>query len=113
MGNGLIKELIRGDDHLVISMVGELTIRTAPGFREYLLDMTTDASGHWVFDLGEVSYIDSAGVGTLVDLFRRTKSNGTRMSLAGMNRQVLSVFEITKLDRFFPIFDSVQDALGS
>lgn len=113
MNNGLIKELIRGDDHLVISMVGELTIHTAPAFRKYLLDMTADANGHWIFDLQEVSYIDSAGVGTLVDLFRRTKNKGTRMSLTGMTPQVRSVFEITKLDRFFPIFDSVQDALVS
>jgi anti-sigma B factor antagonist len=113
MIKGLSKEITRNTDHVLISMSGELTIHSAPDFHKALLDFDTTPDGHWVFDLHNISYIDSAGVGTLVDIFRRSKKNGSRMSLVGMNRQVRSVFEITKLDKFFPIFESVQDALGS
>ncbi len=113
MSNGLATEITRNDDHLLIAMSGELTIHTAPDFHKSLLDMNQSSGGHWVFDLEKVSYIDSAGVGTLVDLFRRNKKNDSRMSLVGMNKQVRSVFEITKLDNFFPIFESVQEALDS
>ncbi|NOX58880.1 MAG: STAS domain-containing protein [Planctomycetes bacterium] len=113
MDNGVIKALNKGDGHVVFCLAGELTIHNAPGFHKSVLDMMTEANGDWVFDLQEVSYIDSAGVGTLVDVFRRTKKSGVRMSLVGMNRQVRSVFEITKLDKFFRIFESVQEALDS
>ncbi len=113
MTNGLAKEITRNSDHILIAMSGELTIHSAPDFHKSLLDLGNTANSHWVFDLQEITYIDSAGVGTLVDIFRRSKKNGSRMSLVGMNRQVRSVFEITKLDKFFPIFESVQDALDS
>ena len=113
MKNGLANEISSNEDHILIAMTGELTIHTAPDFHKSLLEFDSTPDGHWVFDLGKITYIDSAGVGTLVDIFRRSKKNGSRMSLVGMNPQVRSVFEITKLDKFFPIFESVQDALGS
>lgn len=64
-----------------------------------------------VIDLSEVTYMDSSGVGTLVHLFRQVKAHDGRLVLVSPNQRVQSVFEITKLDKFFVICKDQQEAL--
>jgi anti-sigma B factor antagonist len=61
-------------------------------------------------DLSGVPYMDSSGVGTLVEVFRRVTAYRGKMVLFGLTPRVRSVFEITKLDRFFTICESEAQA---
>ena len=112
-GDDLVKEIREHSGAVIVVAAGEITLADAPAFHKRLVDICSRGPRQLIVELSAVSHIDSAGVGTLVEIYRRvTRSNG-RMSLVGMNTRVRSVFEITKLDQFFSIFDTEQEALES
>ena len=64
-------------------------------------------------DLGEVSYIDSAGLGTLVSGFTSARNAGGVMKLANLTKKVNEQLNITKLVTVFDVFDNVAAGLKS
>lgn len=101
----------RNEDATVVHLTGEVDLRTSPLLREKLLEMLGGSSGNIVLDLAGVSYVDSSGVGTIVELKRRAMRDKRDVVLVGLQQRVRSLFEITRLDKFFVIVDSVDEAL--
>ena len=66
-----------------------------------------------VIDLSCVDYLDSAGVGVLVGLFKNARLRGGRARFCGLTPGVRSVLEIIQLDRIFEIYDDVETASRS
>jgi anti-sigma B factor antagonist len=64
-------------------------------------------------DLEDVRFIDSSGLGALVSGFKNAISNQGNLKLAGLQPQVKSMFELTRLHRVFEIFPSASDALDN
>lgn len=67
----------------------------------------------FIFDLGSVTDMDSAGVGFLVTCFTTVLRGGGELRLAAPNDRVLYVLLITRLDTVFPVFESVEAALAA
>ena len=65
-----------------------------------------------IFDLTEVPYMDSAGLGMLVSHFARCQDRGVRLVLAGVSPRVLKLFQTTKLDNLIPMAATVEEAGG-
>jgi anti-anti-sigma factor len=63
-----------------------------------------------ILDLTEVPYMDSAGLGLIVSHYVRCQSRGVRLVAAGVSPRVLQLFEMTKVDEFFPRAATVEDA---
>ena len=63
-----------------------------------------------ILDLTEVPYVDSAGLGMLVSHYVRCQDRGVRLVAAGVSARVLQLFEMTKVDGFFPRVASVEEA---
>lgn len=97
----------------IVSVCGEITLDDSPQFHARLVQIVEKSPPRLIIDLAKVTHIDSAGVGTLVEVFRRVKNAGGRMYLSGLTPRVRGVFEITKLDRFFPIVETPDEALSS
>ena len=72
----------------------------------------TGAKDAHIFDLTEVPYIDSAGLGMLVSQFSRCQGRGVRLVLAGVNPRVLQLLQITRLDNLLPMAATVEEAEG-
>lgn len=66
-----------------------------------------------VVDLSGVEFLDSAGVGVLVGLFKNSRLHGGRARFCGLSPGVRSVLELIQLDRIFEIYDDVQTAIRS
>lgn len=66
-----------------------------------------------IFDLSGVDFVDSAGVGVLVGLFKHARLRGGRARFCGLTPGVRSVLEIIRLDRIFEIYDDVAAATRS
>lgn len=64
-------------------------------------------------DLRQVRFIDSSGLGALVSGFKNSVSHRGRLTLSGLQEQVRSMFELTRLHRVFEIHESVDEALDS
>ena len=111
-GQKLISEVKRIEKCAIVVLSGEVDLHQSPALHAELLEIAKDRPEKFILDLREVGYIDSSGVGTFVDVFRRVNGYKGKMVLVGLNDRVRSVFEITKLDRFFTICDTEEEALS-
>ena len=66
-----------------------------------------------VLNLADVSYIDSAGVGTLVGLYASAENAGSKIAIAGLTGRVKDVLQITKLVTVFHTFATAEEALSN
>jgi anti-sigma B factor antagonist len=64
-------------------------------------------------DLKEVRFIDSSGLGVLVSGFKNASTHQGSIKLCGLQTQVKSMFELTRLHRVFDIYQTVDEALES
>jgi anti-sigma B factor antagonist len=70
-------------------------------------------STHIVLDLGDVTYIDSGGLGTLVALYASARKIGGDIRLARVGQRANEVLTITKLITLFEVFDKTEKAINS
>ena len=96
----------------VVSVVGEIDVATAPALREHLGAHEKAGVGAVVVDLLGVSFLDSTALGVLVGSFKRIRESGGDLKLVIAEPRILKVFEITDLVRVFPIFSTVDEAVG-
>ena len=68
---------------------------------------------HFVFDLQNVSYIDSACIGVMVEMLTLLQKSGGRIALANTAQSVSYLFRLTQLDRVFPICRDVMEAINA
>ncbi len=109
----VLKEVREQDETVFVVAQGELTLRESPEFHTSLIALCNKAPRRMIINLEGVPFIDSSGVGTLTDIFRRMKRNQGHLGLVGLNKMVRSVFEITKLDQLFSIYDTEEEAMRS
>ena len=69
----LIKEVRREGDAIVVVVEGEVTLDASPKFHKELDDLCTSEPARLIINLAGVNHIDSAGVGTLVAIYRRLR----------------------------------------
>ena len=93
----------------VFQINGEINISTSPDLKK---QFEKQALKKVVVDLEKVNYIDSSGLATLVEILKRTKSQGGSLGLSGLSDKVKSLFEITKLDKLFTILRTQDEAVS-
>jgi anti-sigma B factor antagonist len=91
---------------------GELELFTAKQFQERADELAADGVSRIVVDLSQVSFIDSAGVSALIRLYRRAKGSSSVLCLAGPGERCREALEIAQLNRFIPVYPSVEAALA-
>ena len=63
-----------------------------------------------IFDLTDVPYMDSTGLGMVVRHYVRCQDKGVRFVAAGVNPRVLELFKLTNVDAVIPITTTVEEA---
>ncbi len=96
-----------------VSITGSLTSATVDTFREQFLAwwQVQPAIRNVVMDLSGVDFLDSAGLGLLVALLKRVSERGGDMKIAGLQKKVRMVFEITRAFKVFEIFETTPEAI--
>lgn len=95
----------------VMSLAGEVDVYTAPDFKRQLAEAIDGGCEHVVVDLSAVEFMDSSGLGALVSGLSRIKERDGTIRIAAARETILKVFKITGLDRVFPLYDEVGQAL--
>lgn len=76
-------------------------------FRDDLLKgLTADGKKHILLDFAGITFMDSAGLGSLVLLLKTVRSYGGKLYLCNVNQQIQMLFELTNMDSIFEIFES-------
>ena len=110
--NFQISDTAVDDDTHVIELGGEVDLYTAPEFKERMVQVIEDGKKRVVVDLSEATFIDSTTLGVLVGGVKRLRPSGGSLALVCTDQNIQKIFEITGLDRVFPIHASREDALN-
>jgi anti-sigma B factor antagonist len=97
----------------VIELGGEIDLYTAPEFKERMVELIEDGKKRIVVDLSAATFIDSTTLGVLVGGVKRLRPAGGSLALVCTDQNITKIFEITGLDRVFPIHESRDDALAA
>ena len=100
-------------DAVVISHQGDLHRETAEGFQLVTDELLGAGRQYFVVDLREVSFVDSAGLGALVRLYKRVRIGEGDVRLARVSPNIMQILELTRLNRVFDIFASPEQAAAS
>ena len=96
----------------VVVLRGEIDVYTAPRLRQALIDLVEGGSTDIVVDMDKVDFLDSTGLGVLVGGLKRVKSKEGDLKLVVTQDRIMKIFDITGLSKVFPMFGSVDEALG-
>ena len=97
----------------VIELGGEIDLYTAPEFKERMVALIEDGKKRIVVDLSAATFIDSTTLGVLVGGVKRLRPTGGTLALVCTDQNITKIFEITGLDRVFPIHPSRDEALAA
>ncbi len=100
------------DGVVLVQVNGELIVGNREEFKQTVLARLDSGGRKFVVDFQESTYIDSSGLGALVSLSRKIRESGGDLRLAGLNEDLRTLFELTKLDTLFQISDSRELALA-
>ena len=94
---------------LVVRLNGKLSLETVHNFIQTL---RPDPAARLILDLSGVSFLDSAGVGALVQIFVHRRNQGQSFALTGLTKQSTAVLQVAGLSRLLPVHASVEEALA-
>ncbi len=78
-----------------------------------LLELADEANGKMLLDFRGVTFMSSAMIGKIVLLNKKCKKSKTTIKLCNISASIMEVFEITRLNKIFSIYDSEEDALNA
>jgi len=98
---------------LVIDCTGRIVFGDESALLRDTVKAAINANNRIVLNLGEISYIDSGGLGTLVALRTTAQNAGGTIKLANLTKRVGDLLQVTKLLTVFEVYDSEAEAVES
>lgn len=92
---------------MILKLTGPLTLSNMFTFQNEFRAMRPACL---VLDMTDVPYMDSAGLGVLMNYFVAAQDDHRRFVLAGVNSRIMSLLEMTKVDQILKFADSVEAA---
>jgi anti-sigma B factor antagonist len=97
----------------VLQVEGQLIVGNRQELKDLVQATLDSGERRLLIDFSRTGYIDSSGLGALVSISKRIREAGGELRLSGLNEDLRSLFELTKLDTLFAIADTPQQALSS
>ncbi len=98
----------------VVDIEGRIVLgEESNSFREKVKGLLAAGKRKIVLNMANVSYIDSAGLGTLVATFHSAKSQGATLKLANLGAKFREVLQVTKLMTVFDTYENESAAVQS
>jgi len=77
--------------------------------KDYILHMIEQEKVNIIVQLEHVKFVDSSGLGALLSGFKHAEAKSGKLSLSNLQNQVLSMFELTRLNRVFEIHTDLKE----
>lgn len=92
---------------------GDLDMGSADQMKRTLSELIEKGQSKLVMDLTNVSYIDSSGLGALVAAMKQARAVGGNLKLCGLQEDVRSIFEMTRLIKVMAVHSDREEAVSS
>ena len=104
----------QADDVTILDLSGKITIgEGSVQLREAVRRLLDEGKKKILLNLGDVSYVDSSGIGELVSSYTTTNNNGGQLKLLNLTKKIQDLLMITKLLTVFQTYDNEQEAVAS
>ena len=98
----------------ILDLHGKVTIGEGTReVREKIRELLENGNKDILMNLGDVSYVDSAGIGELVSSYTTVTNQGGQFKLLHLTKKIRELLAITKLLTVFDSFDDETTAVGS
>jgi anti-sigma B factor antagonist len=97
----------------LVNVDGQLIVGNRQELKAAVQEALDQGERKFLIDFSKTGYIDSSGLGALVSISKRVREQGGELRLSGLNEDLRSLFELTKLDTLFSIAETADQALGS
>ena len=98
---------------MIVRVEGQLVVGNRNELKDHLQGLLEKGERRFLIDFAQTGYIDSSGLGALVTLARKVREEGGDLRLSGLNEDLRSLFELTKLDTLFAISETPDQALAT
>jgi anti-sigma B factor antagonist len=113
MAQFTIKERQAGDV-TILDLSGKITIgEGSVQLREAVRNLLDQGKKKILLNLGDVSYVDSSGIGELVSSYTTTNNAGGQLKLLNLTKKIKDLLMITKLLTVFQTYDNETEAVAS
>ena len=97
----------------VLAVRGEADLHVAPDLRDRIGAAISDGADELVLDLSQTTFVDSMTLGVLLGAMKRLRGRGGQLRLVITKPDLRRIFEITLLDRVFPLHATREEALAA
>jgi anti-sigma B factor antagonist len=101
------------DGILIVDCVGRIVFGEESSLLRETVKKSVEENNKIVLNLGEVNYIDSGGLGTLVALRTTALNAGGTIKLTNLTKRVGDLLQVTKLLTVFDVYNSEAEAIES
>jgi anti-sigma B factor antagonist len=95
----------------IVDVKGEMDLYNSYQLKELIMKMLEKKVARFIINLGDVDYIDSSGIGALINICSTIKKMNHRIAIINIHGSVKKVIELMKLMGYFPISPSLEDAI--
>ncbi|MCK4543034.1 MAG: STAS domain-containing protein [Spirochaetales bacterium] len=99
------------EETYIIDVNGEMDLYNSYKLKELVMKMLEKKIMRFIINLEKVEYIDSSGIGALIYVSSTLKKMNIKFMIANIHGSVKKVIELTKLIGYFPIANSLEDAI--
>jgi anti-sigma B factor antagonist len=97
----------------IVAVSGEVDVYSAPALKDNITELLQSGVTTLIVDLSGVAFLDSTGLGALVEARTATTEAGGALPLVCSQERIIKLFTITGLDEVFAIHPSVDEAVAS
>ena len=95
----------------IIDVNGEMDLYNSYKLKELVTKMLEKNVKSFIINLEQVDYIDSSGIGALIYICSTLKKMNLKLAISNVHGSVKKVIELAKLTGYFPIANSLEEAL--
>lgn len=101
------------NDITILNLSGRLDLASGTTLKEQVKELFNQNKSSFHFNLAEVEFINSSGLGSLVSIMKEIRLRKGRLTLSNLASYVQEIFDITQLSHIFEIFGTEEEALNS
>ena len=103
----------KSNEIYIIDVNGEMDLYNSYKLKELVMKMLEKKVVNFIINLEQVDYIDSSGIGALIYICSTIKKMSLKLSITNIHGSVKKVIELTKLMGYFPIANTVEEAIST
>ena len=102
-------------DVVIVDVSGKITLSDGgdAALKDKMRSLVQQGQKKLLLNLGDVSYVDSAGLGEIVQSYATVNKNGGTLKLLNITKRIKDLLSITKLLTVFETYDSEAEAVAS